>query len=129
VNAYSNLQISGEVTAICTTHDFFVSSHSETNESLTLNSKDFTKAVASRLGITQQEAARLLESASLVVRESLAEESKLTIQKLGSFQVKTRKSRIAYIPALGRKALVPPQRAVHFLPSQWLKDKIRKEPR
>jgi nucleoid DNA-binding protein len=94
-----------------------------------LNSKDFIKALALRLGVTQQEAAGLLDSASLVIRESLAEESKLTIQKLGSFQVKTRKSRIAYIPALGRKALVPPQRSVHFQPSQWLKDKIRKETR
>ncbi len=92
-----------------------------------LNTKEFIHALAERLQVSQKEAGRLLDEATLVIRETLAGEEQLSWQKLGNFRVKTVKSRIAYIPALGRKALVPPHRTIHFQPSKYLKDKLKKK--
>ena len=90
-----------------------------------LNTKEFIHALAERLQVSHKEAARLLDATSQVWRESLAEEESITLQKLGNFQLKTKKSRIAYIPALGKKALVPPHKVLQFHPSEYLKKKFK----
>lgn len=93
-----------------------------------MNTKDFISAFADRLNISRKEAADLLQVTTKVLRESLAEDKNLTLQRLGNFRVKTVKSRIAFIPALGKKALVPPHDVVQFQPAQGLKNKLKNIP-
>lgn len=92
-----------------------------------MNTKEFIKALAEKLDISQKEAESLLVQTSAVIRESLLEENKLTIMHLGSFQVKKTASRTAYIPAIERKALVPPRSMVQFQAAESLKDKLRNQ--
>jgi DNA-binding protein HU-beta len=90
-----------------------------------LNTKDFIKALAEKLDVSQKEAENLLQQTTQVFREAVSEEKKLTVLHLGSFQVKKSDSRSAYIPALNKKALVPPKRMVQFQAADSLKDKLK----
>jgi nucleoid DNA-binding protein len=90
-----------------------------------LNTNEFILALAERLRVSRKEATNLLHDTTLVFRDSVSEEKKLTLLHLGSFQVKKSASRTAYIPALNKKALVPPRRVVQFHVAETLKDKIK----
>ena len=90
-----------------------------------MNTKDFIKALAERLDISQKEAGKLLDAASAVIRETVISEGNLTIQNLGKFQLKKTEARESYIPALGKKALVPPKQTISFSPSETLKGKLK----
>jgi nucleoid DNA-binding protein len=90
-----------------------------------LNTKEFIKALAGRLEISQKEAEHLIEHTSKAIRETIADENKLTIMHLGSFQLKKTSSRSSYIPALDKKALVPPKSSIHFQPADSLKEKLK----
>lgn len=90
-----------------------------------LNTKEFIKALAEKLDVSQKEAENLLDDTTKVIRETLSEDKKLTVLHLGSFQVKKSASRSAYIPALNKKALVPPRKVVQFQAADSLKDKLK----
>lgn len=94
-----------------------------------MNTKDFIRALAEKLDISQKEAENLLVQTSGIIRESLLEENKLTIMHLGSFQVKKTASRPAYIPAIEKKALVPPRSMVQFQAAESLKEKLKNQER
>jgi DNA-binding protein HU-beta len=90
-----------------------------------LNTKEFIKALAEKLDVSQKEAENLLDDTTKVIRETISEDKKLTVLHLGSFQVKQSDSRSAYIPALNKKALVPPRKVVQFQAADSLKDKLK----
>ena len=90
-----------------------------------MNTKDFIKALADKLQTSQKEAAELLDHTSEVIRETVISQGNLTIQNLGKFQLKKTKIRESYIPAIGKKALVPPKQSITFSPSETLKGKLK----
>ena len=90
-----------------------------------MNTKEFIKALAEKLGVSQKEAENLLQHTTAIFRETIAADKKLTVLHLGSFQVKKSDSRSAYIPALNKKALVPPRKVVQFQAADSLKDKLK----
>jgi len=90
-----------------------------------VNTKEFIKALADKLQISQKEAGNLLDDASAVIRETVIGEGNLTIQNLGKFQLKKTKIRESYIPAIGKKALVPPKQSIFYSPSETLKAKLK----
>ena len=90
-----------------------------------MNTKEFIKALAEKLGVSQKEADELLEHTTRAIRETVAGEQKLTIMHLGSFQLKKSSSRSSFIPALNKKALVPPKNSIYFQPADSLKDKLK----
>jgi len=90
-----------------------------------LNTKEFIRTLAEKLDVSQTEAANLLQHATRVIRETVSEDKKLTLLHLGSMQVKKTASRSAYLPALNKKALVPPRRTIQFHPAESLKDKLK----
>lgn len=93
-----------------------------------MNTKDFIKSFAEKLHVSQKEAADLLRDTTRVMRETIAEDKKITLLHLGSFQVKKSASRSSYIPALNKKALVPPRRVVQYHPAETLRDKFKNTP-
>jgi nucleoid DNA-binding protein len=94
-----------------------------------LNTKEFIRVLAEKLEVSHKEAANLLEHTTQVIREIVSEDKKMTLQHLGSIQVKKSASRQAYIPALNKKALVPPHSILHFHVAETLKDKLKNTPR
>ena len=94
-----------------------------------MNTNEFIQSLAERLHVSRKEATKLLHDTTGVFREIVSEEKKLTLLHIGSFQVKKNASRTAYIPALKKKALVPPRRVVQFHVAETLKDKLKNTPR
>jgi nucleoid DNA-binding protein len=90
-----------------------------------LNTKEFIKALSDNLKISQKEAAKLIDDTSAVIRETVISDGNLTVQNLGKFQLKKTESRESFIPAIGRKALVPPKQTIFFSPSETLKSKLK----
>ena len=90
-----------------------------------MNTREFIKALAEKLQVSQKEASLLLEQTTNVVRDTLVEDQKLTILHLGNFQLKKTASKTAYLPALDKKALMPPRNSIHFIPGDTLKDKLK----
>jgi nucleoid DNA-binding protein len=90
-----------------------------------LNTTEFIQSLAERLHVSRKKAANLLHDTTRVFRDTVSEENKLTLFHLGNFQVKKSASRTAYIPALKKKALVPPRRVVQFHVADSLKDKLK----
>ncbi|MBP6872837.1 MAG: HU family DNA-binding protein [Bacteroidales bacterium] len=93
-----------------------------------MNTKEFIQALAEKLGITQKEASGLLEHTTTAIREAVAADQKVTITHLGSFQLKKTASRAAYLPALDKKAIVPPKNSVQYHAAESLKDNLKKSP-
>lgn len=93
-----------------------------------MNTKEFIRALAEKLDVSHKEAANLLEHTTHVIREIVSENKKMTLQHLGSIQVKKSASRQAYIPALNKKALVPPRRILHFHVADTLKEELKNIP-
>ncbi|MBW6460023.1 MAG: HU family DNA-binding protein [Bacteroidales bacterium] len=93
-----------------------------------MNTKEFTTAFAESLKISRKDAAKLLQETTRVLRETLAEKKSLSLQRLGNFRIKTLKSRSAYLPALGQKALIPPRDVIQYQPSAGLKNKLKNTP-
>ncbi|MCU0370245.1 MAG: HU family DNA-binding protein [Bacteroidales bacterium] len=91
-----------------------------------MNTKEFIRALAEKLNVSQKEAASLLEHTTGVFRDCISEDKKLSLLHIGSLQVKETASRSAYLPALNKKALVPPRRVIQFHASDTFKDKIKK---
>jgi len=94
-----------------------------------LNTKEFIQTLAEKLEVNQKEAAELLGFATDLIRKNVTEESNVTITNLGSFRVKKRGSHTAFIPALGKKAIVPPHCKVQFHPADTLINKFKNTPR
>jgi nucleoid DNA-binding protein len=90
-----------------------------------LNTKEFIQALAEELDVSQKEAARLLHQTTKVLRETVAEDNKVTILHLGSFHIKKNASRAAYLPALNKKAIVPPRKVIQFHLAETLRDKLK----
>jgi DNA-binding protein HU-beta len=90
-----------------------------------LNTKEFIKALADKLDVSQKEAEKILKHTTAIFRDIVSDDKKLTILHLGSFQVKKSDSRSSYIPALNKKALVPPRKVVQFQAADTLKDKLK----
>ncbi len=90
-----------------------------------MNTRDFISSLAKKLNVSQKEAEKLLDHSTRAIRETVYEENKLTILHLGSFQVKKSPSKTAYIPAIEKKAIMPPKNSVHFQPADTLKDKLK----
>jgi len=90
-----------------------------------MNTKEFIKALSLKLNVSQKEAEKLLDHSARAIRETVSEEDKLTILHLGSFQVKKSPSKTAYIPAIEKKAIMPPKNSMHFQPADTLKDKLK----
>jgi nucleoid DNA-binding protein len=90
-----------------------------------MNTKEFIKALSEKLDVSQKESERLLGHTVQAMCETVMEEKKLTILHLGAFQVKKTASRSSFIPALNKKALVPPKSSILFHPADTLKDKLK----
>jgi nucleoid DNA-binding protein len=90
-----------------------------------LNTQEFIKALAGKLNISQKETEKLLEQTTKVMRETVTEDKGLTILHLGNFKVKKTPTRSTYIPALDKKAVVPPKNSIIFQTADTLKDKLK----
>jgi len=90
-----------------------------------MNNKDFISALAGQCGLTSKETQRLSNILTTGVAEMLDDETTLSIQGFGMFEVKKKMERVVTNPATKKRILVPPRLAMSFHPGATLKDKIK----
>jgi DNA-binding protein HU-beta len=90
-----------------------------------LNTRDFIKELAERLGIPQKEAYHLLKTTTEVMSDALIEGHPLSLQKLGNFSVRKVEPRKIFSPKLNKHVITPPKKVLDFHPAKSLKDKMK----
>ena len=89
-----------------------------------MNNKEFVNALATRLQKNPQAVKQQIEALVSTMASMLDEGATLTVQGLGTYEVKKKKERIIIHPITKQRQLVPPKLVVAFKPSPTLKDKI-----
>ncbi len=96
---------------------------------MTMTKRELVIRVANRLGMTQSEVGKIVETAFEALSQSLAEGKRWELRDFGVFEVKTRASRIGRNPRTGDQVPVPQRRVVTFRPGKKMKEAITAGPK
>ena len=91
---------------------------------MTMTKRELVIQVANKLGMTQSDVARIVESTFEVISQALAGEQRWELRDFGVFEVKTRASRIGRNPRTGDQVPVPERRVVTFRPGKRMKEMV-----
>lgn len=91
---------------------------------MTMTKRELVIRVANKLGMTQSDVARVIESTFESISDALAEGKRWELRDFGVFEVKTRASRIGRNPRTGEKVPVPERRVVTFRPGKHMKEVV-----
>lgn len=91
---------------------------------MTMTKRELVIRVANKLGMTQSDAAKIIEGTFDVLSKSLADGKRWELRDFGVFEVKTRASRMGRNPRTGDQVPVPERRVVTFRPGKKMKELI-----
>ena len=91
---------------------------------MTMTKRELVIRVASKLGMTQSDVARIVEGAFDTISHSLAEGYRWELRDFGVFEIKVRASRIGRNPRTGDQVPVPERRVVTFRPGKKMKELV-----
>jgi len=89
-----------------------------------MTKRELVIRVASKLGMTQNEVAKIIEGTFETISHELAEGHRWELRDFGVFEVKTRASRIGRNPRTGEQVPVPERRVVTYRPGKKMKDLV-----
>lgn len=89
-----------------------------------MNKTGLVKALAEKAGVTQKDAAKVLDAVFDSIQESLAKGDKVQIIGFGTFEVRDRKARKVISPATGQEIKVPATKVPAFKPGKSLKEVV-----
>ena len=95
---------------------------------MTMTKRELVIRVANRLGLTQSEVGKIVETTFEALSQSLADGKRWELRDFGVFEVKTRASRIGRNPRTGDQVPVPQRRVVTFRPGKKMKEAISAGP-
>jgi nucleoid DNA-binding protein len=90
-----------------------------------LTKRELVIQVASKLGMTQNEVADIVQTMFGTITETLVEGNRLEIRNFGVFEVKARDSRVGRNPRTGVEVPIPEKRVASFKPGKVLKDWVQ----
>ncbi len=90
-----------------------------------MNNKELITELSRRLGYTVKDTSLLMVALVAEMTEKLEDENVITIQNIGSFEVRKRQERVVVNPATQQRMLVPPKLVVNFKPSASFKEKMQ----
>lgn len=90
-----------------------------------MNNKDFIAELSRRLGYTLKDTSFLVATLVAEMTEELEDENVISIQNVGSFEVKKKQERVVVNPATQQRMLVPPKLIVNFRPSASFKERMQ----
>ena len=90
-----------------------------------MNNKEFIQALAQRTNSSLEKTRTVTRTAVCAIIDELAEGNVVTLNGLGTFEVKKRQERVIQNPITKQKMLVPPKLVVNFKTAETLKDKIK----
>lgn len=89
-----------------------------------MNNKDFINSVAQRAGLTAKNAQKLTTAFATAIADKLDDDTQLSIQGFGTFEVKKKMERVVVNPATKQRKLIPPKLVLAYKPSAVLKEKM-----
>ena len=91
-----------------------------------MNNKEFISALANKVGRTQDETQKLVNTALQAMGDNFESGDPVLVSGFGAFEVKKRLERIMNNPATGLRMLVPPKLVLNFRASASIKEKQKK---
>ena len=89
-----------------------------------MNKVELTKSVATRIGVTQKDAAVYVDAVIESIKDGMIEDGKVQIVGFGTFEVKERAEREGRNPATNQPMLIPATRVLKFKVGKALKDAV-----
>ncbi len=89
-----------------------------------MNNKEFITELSRRMGYTMKDTSSLMDALVAGMTEELENENVITIQNIGSFEVRKRQERVIVNPATRQRMLVPPKLIINFRLSASFKEKM-----
>jgi integration host factor beta subunit len=90
-----------------------------------LTKRELVIEVASKLGVTQNEVADIVQTMFDTITETLVEGNRIEIRNFGVFEVKARDARVGRNPRTGEEVPIPEKRVASFKPGKVLKDWVQ----
>lgn len=90
-----------------------------------MNNKEFIGNLSEQLNLSGKETEKLVEALTTCMAESIDEDTTLSIQGFGNFEVKKKADRIVVNPSTKKRMLIPPKLVIGFKPSPILKEKAQ----
>lgn len=91
---------------------------------MTMTKRELVIQVANKLGMTQNDVAKIVETTFETICHKLAEGERWELRDFGVFEVKTRASRIGRNPRTGDQVPVPERKVVTYRPGKRMKEVI-----
>ena len=91
-----------------------------------MNNKHFIQELSRRSGYTMAETQKIVSAFVSAMSDSFQEGEAITINNLGTFEVKKRLERIVVNPTTHQRMLVPPKLVLGFKPIASVKEKLTK---
>ncbi len=90
-----------------------------------MNYKEFVTELTRKTNYRAEDVRNMLHTVVCSIIDDVAEGETVTLNGLGTFDVKKRQERVILNPATKQKMLVPPKLVVNFKPVDSLKGKIK----
>lgn len=90
-----------------------------------MNNKDFISALATHTALPSKTVQKLATALVNKLAEKLDDETTLSVQGFGTFEVKKKTERITVNPMTKQRRLIPPKLVLTFKPSTVLKEKMQ----
>lgn len=90
-----------------------------------MNNKSFISELSLRLGYTQDDAQKMVNTVIDSMNDAFQGGDAVTIPRFGTFEVKKRLERIVVNPATKQRMLVPPKLVLNFKPIAAMKEKLK----
>jgi DNA-binding protein HU-beta len=91
-----------------------------------INKSEFIIILAEKLGITQNQAEKFLQTTINIVTENLEKEREVNLTGFGNFKIARRKARKGINPKTGKDMQIDSSISVGFKPGKTLKDTVKK---
>ena len=90
-----------------------------------MNNKSFISELSQRLGYTQDDAQKMVNTVIDSMNDAFQKGDVVTIPKFGTFEVKKRLERIVVNPGTKQRMLGPPKLVLTFRPIAAIKEKLK----
>ena len=90
-----------------------------------MNASEFVNELRKKVNLSKTETSRLVDETVAVITEQLQQSNTISIQNLGSLEVKKRDERISVNPVSGKRLLIPPKLVIGYKVSPTLKEKLK----
>jgi len=91
---------------------------------LTVTRRDLAGVVYQHLGLTRQDAGRLVDEVLTEITEALVRGENVSLSSFGTFEVRAKAERMGRNPRTRITAVIKPRRVVRFRPSLVLRTRV-----